>query len=391
MENARHKHNKWWAIAIGTGIALSPIHNQWLTNLATNNRGEVLFFLPAFGYLLMIMGTGLFILNNWKQVKEVGWGDKRVAGCLLYIVLAIALSGANYEGIEAKIAPLGMGLSLFGIYLASRILGKELFKPLAIGAAIASIGIIAYKFQVPEKATGGYIFEYNYDIATGYILLGIALFAGKWQWVLVILGVTALLLSGSAEAIFSIGVVGTLILIHNRKKLRFSYKVAVAAVAISITAGIFFGLGYGQETHRLSIWALTGEEEYIPEGRRIEGGSPLIRRIHTIKEELSDLQPLGIGYIVTDFSRVKMVHNVPLVIVQQLGWVGIMASIAWLWVGIYYLKRSRWKWKYAWATLFTLCIFDHYIWTQLAPLWWAIAGASSIEMGEDNEPSTKIN
>ena len=51
------KAHKWWVVVIGSGLALSPVHNHWLTKLATNQKGETLFFLPAFGYLLLIMGA----------------------------------------------------------------------------------------------------------------------------------------------------------------------------------------------------------------------------------------------------------------------------------------------------------------------------------------------
>ena len=120
MTDSPSKPNRLWAITIGAGIALSPIHNQYLTQLTTNSEGETLFFLPAFGYLLLIMGSGLFLLNNWQRVKEVGWGDRRVVGCLLFIVLAIAASGAAYSGLQAMFAPLGMGLVLFALYLTGR-------------------------------------------------------------------------------------------------------------------------------------------------------------------------------------------------------------------------------------------------------------------------------
>jgi len=44
--------SKRWAYLIGIGLALVPIHNRWITNLATNSEGITEFFIPSFGYAL---------------------------------------------------------------------------------------------------------------------------------------------------------------------------------------------------------------------------------------------------------------------------------------------------------------------------------------------------
>ena len=88
MEETEKKkaYSKWWLILIGFGMAVIPIHNTWLTRLATiygdkspgeTLYGETLFFLPAFGYLLLIMGAGMFLLYNWNRVRAAGLGDNQ--------------------------------------------------------------------------------------------------------------------------------------------------------------------------------------------------------------------------------------------------------------------------------------------------------------------------
>jgi hypothetical protein len=63
------------------------------------------------------------------------------------------------------------------------------------------------------------------------------------------------------------------------------------------------------------------------------------------------------------------------VLVQQLGWPGVLAGMAWLWVSIWCLVKT--KWKYLFALIFALSVFDHFIWTQLNSIWWLAVGVST--------------
>jgi len=358
---------KRWALLIGVGLALFPIHNVYLTNL-TIKDGEVGFFLPAFGAALWMLGTLLFITWNWEMVKHNGLGDKKIFIPLLIVVLAIGLSGITAEGLTAKFAPILMGLSLFSLYLVARVLGKDMFLPLAVGAGVASFGVIIHSVVYSGEVTGGFVFERNYDIVVGYVLLGMALFIHRYQWVLACLALVAMLMTGSPEAIFVIGVMAIAVMAR-----RDWGKRLVLVVAPLVIIGIlFFSLGYSQQlySYTLSVAELEPTME-------ISGGgiSAVGYRLEVIKEAMTSLKPLGEGYILTDFSRVRNVHNVPLVLIQQLGYPGILAGIAWLFVSIYCLIKTRYK--YVWVLVLALSVFDHFIWTQLAPWWWAIIGVST--------------
>ena len=361
-----------WVILIGIGLALSPIHNLWLTNAATNSQGEVVFFLPAFGYLMLIMGAGLFLLYNWEKVKANGLGDKRIWIPLLVIVGAIGLSGIAIDGsVQDKIAPLGMGAVLFALYLAARILGKGLFYPLAIGAAIGSLGIIAHQIVSPSAATGGFVFEQNCDIATGYILMGAALFVHRWRWWLASLAVVALLASGTPEAVFALGVVGLFGLF--RKDWSKKTVPMAAILGVLLVAGLATGLLQSAYSYVRASITQTPTAHYVsPDGEK-RLVSPLDVRWLVIRDAMTDIQPLGIGYGLTNF-RPTTVHNVPLILIQQMGWPGMLAAIAWLWVTIWCLRKTRWR--YAWVAVIALSFFDHYIWSQLAPVWWLLIGVS---------------
>lgn len=374
MRLAEAVRKRFWVLLIGTGLALSPIHNRWLTDLATTEQGETLFFLPAFGYLLLIMGAGMFVLHNWEKVKAAGLGDRRIWVPLLVIVGAIGLSGTAIEGsVQDKIAPIGMGAVLFALYLVARVLGKELFYPLAVGAAIGSLGIIIHQAVYPGVPTGGFIFERNFDIATGYILLGAALFIHRWRWQLVSLAVVALLVSGAPEAVFALGAVA----LFGFLRKDWSRKIVPLVLVLSLFLVVGLVTGVLQSAYSYVWDSLTHKPvaHYVnPEGE-LEVVSTLAIRWLVIRDAMTRIRPLGDGYNLTGF-RISTVHNVPLIIVQQLGWPGMLAALAWLWVTIRCLVKT--KWKYAWMAVVALSVFDHYVWTQLAPIFWILVGVSTV-------------
>ena len=390
--------SRWWGIAIGVGLALSPIHNQWLTILATNANGETLFFLPAFAYLLLIIGSGLFVTYNWERVRGAGLGNRKIWIPLAVIVVAIGLSGATADTWQDKVAPLGMGLALFALYLASRIIGQAIFLPLAVGASIASLGVILHGLIFPGLVTGGFVFEKNYDIVVGYVLLGTVLYQHKRQWLAVSLALVAMFLTGSPEAVFAVGVIGAVVLLRRDV----SRRLAVALLPTVALVVIWFGIGYGQELYSYVGGTIRGVPVIETQtGTGIPGTTAIITpgaptklilntmdidsgdyssvfgyRLAVIKKAMSNIKPLGEGYILTAFSTVANVHNVPLVIVQQLGYPGILAGLAWSWVSVRCLWKT--KWKYAWITLLVLSVWDHFTWTQLAPLWPVLVGVSTV-------------
>ena len=359
------KYNRIWAILIGFGVALSPIHNSWLTRLVTS-EDVVGFFIPAFGIAIWFMGTLAFALYNWS---DLSWGDKRVYIPLLIIVVAMGLSGITADKWGDKVSPLFMGIALFVLYMVSRKLGKDMFLPLAIGVVLASLGVIVLAVIIPGKLTGGLLFEGNYDVVVGYVLLGTMLFIHRWQWILAGLSLVAMFLTGSPEGVFTIFVVGLVILARRDWSRKLLYVLG-AVVAIMI---MWVSLGWGQSLYGYAKNIATRDDPTVPYIEN-EKRSAIGYRLYVIQKELSDLQPFGDGYSITDFNK-NPIHNVPLIIVQQLGWAGIIAALAWLWVAIYCLAKTRWK--YAWVVLLSLCVFDHFIWSQLCPLFWCLVGVST--------------
>lgn len=354
--------NRIYAVLIGIGIAISPIHNRWLTELVTQ-EGEVGFFLPAFGTALWLMASLAFVVYNWK---ELDWGNKRVYIPLAVIVVAIGLSGISADGWINKLAPLFMGISLFALYLVARKLGKSIFLPLAIGAGLAILGVFVSGLIKPGVITGGLLFENNYDIVVGYILLGVALFVHRYQWIFASLALLSMFICGAPEGVFVI-VVLTLVILFRRD---WSKRLIWAVIPIFVVGVIFFSIGYGQDLYGYTAKIMRSEPM-----TELAGETADSYRWLRIKEALTDIKPLGEGYNLTAYTPYT-VHNVPLVIVQQLGWGGILAGIAWLWLSIYCLVKTRWK--YVWVLILALSVWDHFIFTQLAPVWWAVIGVSTI-------------
>lgn len=363
-----------WSITLGVGLSLFPIHNQWLTKLATVH-GNTLLFIPTIGMLLIIVSTMFFLIHvdYWKVVRANGWGDLKVTIPLGIIVLAMGLSGITAPDIAGKLSPLFAGIVFFCVYLAARIMGKDIFLPLGVGVAIASLGAIVYQVFHAGEVSGGYIFEGNYDIIAGYVLLGTSLVIHKWRWILAGIALLAMLSTGSPEAALGTVTIFVAVLIRRdwSKKL-----IIVVAVAV-----VFLGWMIG--TGRTALFTYTGQavqDKQSAANNQSVTRQPIGYRLVAIEDAMRNIKPLGNGYVLTEFYT-GIVHNVPLIIVQELGWPGILAGAAWLWVVTYCLKKS--KWKYTFVLVLSLSVFDHFMWDQLAPWWWAMIGAGLASTDND--------
>ena len=379
--------NKWYPSIIGAGLALGPIHNSFLTELTSINAtkyypGDPYFFIPTFGYILLILGIGFFVLNNWIRVHKVGLGPSQIYIPLLIIVIAMGLTGITENGLGARLAPLFSGVAFFTLYVVGRVLGKSILFPMAIGAFIAILGIFAYSVVNPGVINGGYLFishiyddnwillkkGTNYDISAGYILLATSVFIHRYRPILIVLGLIAMIISGSPEGIFAGGIFCLVIIIRKDWHKKLLYAAIPIAILISLWLSInnFTLLNYTKQI-------ITFKPLIAASG--LPGEDVIGYRMNVIKKALINIKPFGEGYNLTNFGKMQNVHNVPLVLIQQMGYIGILAALAWLWVAIYCLIKT--KWRYAWIMILTLSIWDHFIWTQLGPWFWVIAGISS--------------
>ena len=173
---------------------------------------------------------------------------------------------------------------------------------------------------------------------------------------------------GALEAVFILGVLGITVLIRRD----FSRSFIIVSGSLVGLVGLWFVLGFlaplyeGNQNIAVLMAVIKGDVALDLEALRwiTSGRSTIIidRLINT--SIFGDGFNLGIDWDGT-------VHNLPLIIMYQIGPIG---AIAWSFVTVYCLIKT--KWLYAWVGVVAMCVFDHYIWTQFAPFWWALAGVS---------------
>ncbi len=356
--------NKKWAIIIGVGLALFPIHNLWLTEV-TSIGGNTTLFLPAIGAVIWIMGVLLFIRNNWQNLD---WGDKKILIPLIVIVVSMGLSGfINGDSWGDKVSPLFIGGALFFAYVVSRSLGKDIFWMLIPFVFLGTVIAVILGILNPGVPSGGLIT--NYCASAGFLIFGAVVHQGKWQWALIIIALIGVFFIGALEAVFILGVLGITVLARRDFSRRFLIVagVLVGLVGMGIISGYLLPLYEGGNNVGALLDVIRGD-------LTLDGGT--ITTITTgrqvaIIDAIKNTSIFGHGF---SFSTVggRVVHNIPLIISHQ---IGPIAAVAWLFVTVYCLIKT--KWKYAWVAVMAMGVWDHYIWTQFGPLFWCLVGVST--------------
>lgn len=364
-----------WALLIGFGLAISPIHSLWLTNLATSD-GVTSFFIPAFGYAIWIIATLMYLTWRVKDWKTVDWGPRSLIIPLAVIVLSMGVSGVVYGAdLSDKLAPILFGGSLFALYLLSRRLGKDIFIAFVPFVVVVAISVIVAGIVNPGVATGGLIS--NYAASAGFLVFGTVVSRFRWQWVLATVAFIALFFVGTLEAVFIVGVVGLAVLIRRDVSRK---VVVIAAVGILLVGG-WWSLG-----HLVPLYE--GNHNLSSLGGILSGGELSDAALDDITTDrwwgvvnaARNLNVIGHGYTMMTAPDSHMVHFVPMTIVDQ---IGPLAAIAWVWVSVWCLIKTRWK--YAWIAVLAMSVFDHYVWTQFAPWWWVLVGVSAASIGGDSD------
>jgi len=365
--------DKIWAWIIGTGFVLFAIHNPY-------QPFKEYAFLPIVGLTFSLMGM-FIILSDHR--REITLGSKKLWIPLAVIVVSIAGSGfvnPVEEGIPALFAPMLFGVYLFGAYLTGRVAGKDLFVPFAWAVVIGTLGLVAWiatgGIGYGNIRSGGYIISpTNYDIATGLLVFGALVCIVKRQWMIVTVALAGLMLTGAGEALFVCGVLLIVVLARRDWGKRMLAPIGILVVVLAICTP----LGITQALHMPSVKMVTHaqeaatmevitEEDAEVRDKLMEEATGFRWITHW---RIQPIRPLGYGYNITEFYW-GIPHNVPLIIVHQ---IGLVAGIAWLWVTLFCLVKTRWK--YAFVGVLALSVFDHFIWTQVAPWWWVLVGVSS--------------
>ena len=353
--------NKIWAWLIGIGLVFFAIHNP-------NQPLKEYAFLPVVGLAISLIVIMLVLSDNWRRLD---FGSKWIWIPLVCIGGSIAMSGfVNGESLGSRVAPLLFAFYLFGVYLVGRILKDELFAPFSFAVVVGAVGCVVYGLLYPGQMTGGFISPTNYDIAAGLMIFGVVVGIWKWRWWLSAIALVGLFFCGAPEGLFGISVLLVAVLIRRD----WSKKILLPLGIVALVAVAWFSMGYGQSLYSYTVWQVTGEESLAPQGVSVDASRPmygLAGRWEVAKIAMSDINLFGHEYTITNFNE-NPVHNVPLVIVEQ---VGVLAGVAWLFLTIFCLIKT--KWKYAWIAVIALSMFDHFMWTQVAPWFWVLVGVST--------------
>jgi hypothetical protein len=369
------KTTKRIAVALGIGLALFPLHwaNQPLIDY---------IFLPQLG-LVFILGsvTAYFMLCrkfDWRTL----FGPRLIWIPMLVIVLSMVLQIAVHPGKQSAGVAL-LGISMFLVYLVARDLGKSRLQdkvklPVVLVLVVVVIGGIIVGVSAPGTQDGGVIT--NYCAAVGFLVFAGLMTSRKWLW----LAVTPILLSafliGALEGVFVIGVMMLIVLLRRDcgKKILIPIGVVVLTVILTAASGKLSVLYYQSSKNiQATIALVTGQatEQYGDMDNAISNA--FTGRWRVIVDAVTDIRILGHGFTLTpnpDNGDREPVHNTPLLITDQ---VGPLAGLAWLWVSVYCLVRTRWK--YIWAAVLVTSLLDYYIWTQFAPWWWVFIGLSTTD------------
>jgi len=339
---------------IGTGLILFVVNqpNQPLMNV---------MLISNLGLLLIYLGI-MWSISKIKNIRELTLGSRWVYIPLLIIVASIIISslmsGASNKFALALFAP-----TLFALYVLGRYYGEVIFKPFLYGVIIVSTSLVIGGIINPGIKQGGLISPTNYDMATGFLVFGALVCVWKKQrWWITTIALVGLFFTGAEEAMFAVAVVCLTILIRRdwSKRLLLPIAVVLLCLVIATPLGVIGKL----------YESVSGRVEDATEGNWLQATGYRL----TGNWMLSDLEPFGTGYYVSwdDDYIGKIPHNVPLIIVEQ---IGIAGALAWCVVAGYCLIKT--KWKYAWIGLLSLCVFDHFIWSMCAPWFWVLAGVST--------------
>lgn len=347
------------AILIGTGLVLFVVNQP---NFFLN---EVIL-ISNVGLLLIYIGIMIVILRL-KSLKELTLGSKwlwiPLAVITVSIMVSVLLSDASNKMSLFFFAP-----TLFILYVLARRIGKNIFAPFAYGVVIASVSMVIYQAFNPGIRTGGIISPTNYDMATGFLVFGAFVCIWRRQYILVSIALVGLFFTGAEEALFSIAVLGATVLIRRDWSKRLLIPIAALILALSVATPLGITESLYKPTYEKIVAVFQGDWYTATNERYGESGG-IVGNM-----DITPVKLFGNGYFINwdNSYRFQIPHNVPVIVFDQ---IGIFGGLAWIFATAYLVIKT--KWRYAWIAVLSLCVFDHFVWTQFAPAYWILAGVSS--------------
>ena len=335
---------------------------------------SVLKYVPLFqiGGFLLIFITGYLISSHWQEFRRIGLGP-----AYIWIPLAV-ISGSAVARIFIQydaqtLAGAIFMVSMFGLYVVSRIYGEKalnLFMPIVI---IGAISIVVQFFVTGQPKNPG-LFS-NYAVAAQFLVFGWLVSPQKHQWWLSAIVIMGLLLSGAEEGLFYIAILGAVIIIRRDWSRRILLPVGV--VVLILTGGLI--TGHIQDSRAVSMIKDTYRaitDKTLTQGERdaLLNEATNLRWLHGWRLH-RPVQPLGYGVTPT-YHYEDIPHNIALLIIDQLG---PAAMIAWFAAIIGGIRKT--KWKYGFLSLILFGMFQPFVWTMMAPYMWAMAGSATMAKG----------
>jgi len=309
-----------------------------------------IFLLMVFSILIALITKKKFTLGPLWMIIPIGI----IVGIIALRVLVFPEGQANYS--------LGFVSLLVMSYLAARICGKDIFWAIGPTVIILSLAVIVYAGLNWSTWT----VTYNYNLVIAIMALGTILCPWKRKWLLVTLVLPSIFLTGASIGIVAIGVIVIIMILQrdwNKKAL-----VPLALLGLLVIGAVSTGFAQTayERAHNIVTESTNGEGVTI--GGRVEG----------YKFALQEFALLGHGYApqrtAQPTSDIRSIHNTPLRIFYELG---PLAMGAWLFMMLFGIIRTRWK--YAYGVIIALGLFDHMMWTWLAPLTFIILGVSTMD------------
>ncbi len=337
--------------------------------------GLALILLPFYSYLpserfisyLILMGlVTIFIMRHIRTSKKIDFGPKAVFIPLLILLLITVIQAIIGT---TTVPSMFFMLVMVLIYLMCREHNEKafsLFIPVLIIVSLSCIiinGIIE-----PGIRGGGILHPTNYNLAIGFMALGMVLIRGKWQWLIVCFVLLGIFMTGAEEGLFFIA--GFMVMVLIRRD--FSKKLLIPIAALGILVLAFTATGTTQSLY-FQIKDKIQVIQEMPEGSSLDSGIQGVFESRWVdnKNAIKNTSILGHGYEPTGASTFS-IHNVPLKIWDEMGPV---ASIAWLWLVGYGFIKFKNK-RYIFGTIILLSIFDNFVWTQLTPYMFVALGIS---------------
>lgn len=311
------------------------------------------------GYIFLCMIFSILVALALKKKFTLGplWlviPMGIIIGVIILRVLIFPEGQANYN--------IGFVSLLMMGYLAARICGKDILWVTGPAVILLSLAVIIRA----GLSWPIWITTYNYNLVVAIMILGTILCPWRQKWLLIALVLPSIFLTGASIGLVAIGAIVIIMILQRdwSRKILIPLALVGALIVGAVSAG--FAQSAYERTHKIATESTNGGE--ITLGGRVDG----------YKFALEEFTLLGHGYAPqrTDAPKIdiRSIHNTPLRIFYELG---PLAMGAWLFIMFFGILKTRWK--YVFGVILALGMFDHMMWTWLAPLTFIILGVSTMD------------